>query len=121
MKYSSQDAAKFIGTTPRLLRRFIRQNDSWKNATHAGRYEFDQAEVEVLKRQFDDWQNSRHRRQRTSDDEELAYLDEDPGVPEELIRRAKYDKKIQEQIIEKRRARNAKLMKRLAECGMLSA
>lgn len=118
--YSSQDAAKFIGTTARLLRRFIRQNDSWKNATHAGRYEFTQEEVETLKKQFETWQGTRHRRERQPDEAELtlAYLDEDPGLPDEMVRRAKHDPKVREMIYEKRRARNAKLMKRLAECGM---
>lgn len=125
--YSSQDAAEFIGTTPRLLRRFIRQNDSWKNATHAGRYEFTQSEMESLKKQFDHWQNTRNRRSSTpreggitfaGEDATLQYLDSDPGVTLEYFWKAQKSPTLKKELEAKRARRNSKLLERMKECGV---
>lgn len=118
--YSSMDAAEELGTTARLLRRFIRQNDSWKNATHAGRYSFTEAEMKSLKIQFEKWIGSRSTRKTVSkvEAEELFHLDEDKGIAVEDMDRMKHDPHFRRHVLDKRRARFAKLEARIAEVGL---
>lgn len=117
--YSSQDAAEFIGTSPRLLRRFIRQNDSWKNATYAGRYSFSESEVNSLKLQFEKWQGTRSPRKTTTrqgvESTELTHLDEDQGITVEMMHEAKRNPSLRRQIQENRIARQRKLEARISE------
>lgn len=118
--FSSMDAAEELGTTPRLLRRFIRQNDSWKNATHAGRYSFTEAEMKSLKIQFDKWQGSRSSRRPTTkvEAEELFHLDEDKGIRVEDMSRMKTDHKFRKEVLARRQERFRKLNARIAEVGL---
>ena len=119
--YSSQDAAEFIGTTPRLLRRFIRQNDSWKNATYAGRYSFTEPEVNSLKLQFEKWQGGRATRKPSTqgvESAELTYLDEDQGISVEQMHAAKRNPELRKMIQQNRLARLKKLNARIAEVGL---
>ena len=115
-RYSSTEAAEEIGTTPRLLRRFLRSNDSWKNATQAGRYEFSQSELDSLKKQFNKWHaNRRVRRIAKSESEELAHLDQDPGISVSQMHAAKDDRLLRKQILNRRLARQRRLNERMAE------
>lgn len=118
--YSSMDAAAELGTTARLLRRFIRQNDSWKNATHAGRYSFTESEMKSLKIQFNSWQGSRSSRKPVSkvEAEELFHLDEDKGIAVEDMHRMKTDPKFRREVIERRKNRFRKLEARINEVGI---
>jgi protein gp37 len=118
--YSSMDAAAELGTTPRLLRRFIRQNDSWKNATHAGRYSFTESEMKSLKVQFDKWQGTRSSRRPTSkvEAEELFHLDEDKGIRPEQMSLMKTNPQFRNQVLANRAERYRKLNKRIAEVGI---
>lgn len=117
--YSSQDAAEFIGTTPRLLRRFIRQNDSWKNATYAGRYSFTESEMNSLKLQFEKWQGTRSPRKSSPtkgvESDELLHLDEDQGITVEQMHAAAKNPSLRRQIHANRIARQRKLEARIAE------
>lgn len=118
--YTSMDAAEEIGTTPRLLRRFIRQNDSWNNATHAGRYSFTEAEMKSLKIQFEKWQGSRSSRRSVSkvEAEELFHLDEDKGISVEDMHRMKTDPAFRRMVIRRRNERLRKLEARINEVGI---
>lgn len=118
--YSSMDAAEELGTTARLLRRFIRQNDSWKNATHAGRYSFTESEMKSLKIQFDKWIGSRSTRKAVNkvEAEELYHLDEDKGIAVEDMDRMKKDPHFRRHVLAKRQARFRKLEARITEVGL---
>lgn len=114
------DAAAELGTTPRLLRRFIRQNDSWKNATHAGRYSFTESEMKSLKVQFNHWQGSRSSRKPINkvEAEELFHLDEDKGIAVEDMQRMKTDPLFRREVLERRKNRFRKLEARINEVGI---
>lgn len=121
--YSSLEAAEFIGTSARLLRRFIRQNDSWKNATYAGRYSFTEAEVNSLKLQFDKWQGGRTTRKPSAsgvESAELTHLDEDQGITVEQMHLARRNPELRKMIHANRIARQRKLNERIREVGLSS-
>jgi hypothetical protein len=116
--YSSIEAAAEIGTTPRLLRRFLRANDSWKNATQAGRYSFTESELASLKKQFNHWQGTRSTRPpRTSvrQETELSYLDQDKGISVEQMMKMKNDPYLRSEVFKRRQERRKRLMNRLME------
>lgn len=122
--YSSIEAAAEVGTTPRLLRRFLRANDSWKNATQAGRYSFDEAELKSLKVQFDHWQRTRISRPQTRtsrQDKELDYLDQDQGITVEDMHRMKEDHRLRNSVLERRLERHRRLNERLAQMKFQNA
>lgn len=115
-RYSSTEAAEEIGTTPRLLRRFLRSNDSWKNATQAGRYEFTESELQSLKKQFDRWQAGRKvRRVVNMENDELDYLDQDKGISVAEMHQMQDNIGLRKQVLARRMARDQRLTKRLAE------
>lgn len=115
-RYSSTEAAEEIGTTPRLLRRFLRSNDSWKNATQAGRYEFTESEVVSLKKQFDRWQAGRKvRRVVNMENDELDYLDQDKGITVEQMHQLPDNIGLRKQVLSQRMERQRRLNARIAE------
>lgn len=115
-RYSSTEAAEEIGTTPRLLRRFLRSNDSWKNATQAGRYEFTESELHSLKKQFDRWQAGRKvRRVVNMENDELDYLDQDKGISVAEMHQMQDNIGLRKQVLARRMARDRRLTERLAE------
>jgi hypothetical protein len=116
--YSSIEAAAEIGTTPRLLRRFLRQNDSWVNATQAGRYSFTESEMQSLKKQFKQWQGTRSTRPArisTRQETELSYLDQDKGITVEDMLRLQRDPKLRAQVRARRAERHRRLNERLSQ------
>jgi len=116
--YTSLEAAAEIGTTARLLRRFIRQNDSWKNATYAGRYSFSEAELKSLKIQFEKWAGSKSRstpRPTQGVEEELLYLDQDKGITVEEMHELKTNPQKRREVRARRMARYGRLEQRIAE------
>lgn len=115
-RYSSSEAAEEIGTTPRLLRRFLRSNDSWKNATQAGRYEFSEAEVASLKKQFDRWQSGRKvRRVAKMENDELEYLDQDKGITVDQMHQMQDNIGLRKQVLTQRMERQRRLNARISE------
>ena len=116
MRYSSTEAAEQIGTTPRLLRRFLRSNDSWKNATQAGRYEFTESEMNSLQKQFDRWQAGRKvRRVVNMENDELDYLDQDKGISIDQMHQMQDNIGLRKQVLSNRMERQRRLNQRLAE------
>lgn len=120
-EYSSAEAAAELDVHPRVLRRFIRQNDSWKNATHAGRYSFSEADMRALKVQFPKWQSGRlPRRAVAVGVEEIKELDLDPGIRPEDMGRMKTDYRFRNAVLERRRQRHQKLQARINQVGLNS-
>lgn len=118
--YTSLEAAAEIGTSPRLLRRFIRQNESWKNATYAGRYSFTESEFQSLKKGFNQWASTKSRSPRVTQEvpEELLHLDEDPGITVEQMHEAAKDPYKRKEILARRAERFRKLEARIRETGI---
>lgn len=52
---NTTQAAEKVGTTPRMLRRFIRQSNKYRNAGCGGRYEFQATDIPQLKKHFEAW------------------------------------------------------------------
>lgn len=114
--YGSTEAAEEIGTTPRLLRRFLRSNDSWKNATQAGRYEFTESELKSLQIQFNKWHSGRKTRRTVKiENEELEYLDQDKGISIEEMHELNKNIELRKQVLTRRMNRQRRLNERLAE------
>jgi hypothetical protein len=59
VKLSANEVAEQVGTDPKTLRRFLRENDSYSNPGSGGRYEFVQKDVAPMKRAFVAWQKSK--------------------------------------------------------------
>lgn len=118
--YSSTEAAAEIGTTPRLLRRFLRSNDSWKNATQAGRYSFDESELASLTKQFNKWHGGRSIRRvnHAMESTELEYLDQDKGISVDEMHKLKDDIALRKEVMNRRIQRQRRLDERLAELRM---
>lgn len=118
-EYSSAEAAAELDVHPRVLRRFIRSNDSWKNATHAGRYSFSEADIRSLKVQFPKWQSGRAPRRSTVESiEEIKELDTDPGIhPDEMVL-MKTNPQFRNEVLERRRQRQLRLQARINQIGL---
>lgn len=53
---SSKMVAQEIGTEPRTLRRFLRDDPTYRNAGSGGRYAFTQRDLPTLRKRFASWQ-----------------------------------------------------------------
>lgn len=113
--FTSTEAAAEIGTTPRLLRRFLRDNDSWRNAGIGGRYMFTDAEVKSLNIQFHKWNKSKPKKE---SHDPLDYLDQDPGISVDEMMQVPHDHKLRAEVLRRRQERFARLNERIAECGI---
>lgn len=113
--YSSIEAAAQIGTTPRLLRRFLRDNDSWRNAGIGGRYMFTESEVKSLNVQFHAWRGERPVKQVQ---DPLEYLDQDPGITVEQMLELPNNPKLKAEVLQHRYERQRRLDERLRTCGI---
>lgn len=119
--YSSTDAAVYVGTTPRLLRRFLRSSRAYKNATQSGRYNFTHAEVKTLKKDFRLWQSGRRVRKQTysvAANGELDYLDQDKGITVEQMHRMRHDPQLRRTVEQRRKERFHRLNQRILETGI---
>jgi len=113
--YTSIEAAAEIGTTPRLLRRFLRDNDSWHNAGIGGRYMFTEAEVKSLNIQFHKWNKSKPTVEKV---DPLAYLDQDPGITVEEMLELPKNPKLRADRLRARAERLQRLDARIKECNL---
>lgn len=119
MQYTSIQAAAEIGTTPKLLRRFLRSNDSWINAGNGGRYSFTESEMKSLKLQFKKWRDGMAPvKRRASDDDTLSYLDQDKGITVEDMLRLPTDSLLRDQVRQRRIERQRRLEMRMIEVGV---
>jgi hypothetical protein len=81
--FGANEAAAEIGVDPRALRRFLRNNDSYRKAGMGGRYTFSASEVQVLKRAYLAAHPTTGRVVEKDDDPKI--LDLDPGLPLEKL------------------------------------
>lgn len=116
--FTSIEAAAAIGTTPRLLRRFLRNNDSWRNAGVGGRYMFTESEVNSLSLQFHKWNKSTAIRPVTKLDP-LDHLDQDPGITIEEMLEFPKNPKLRADVLKRRSERFARLEERMRACGVV--
>jgi len=63
---SATQLAQMINTDPKTLRRFLRENESFRNPGSGGRYSFTQKEAESVQRAFKSWSSTRTKRSKTS-------------------------------------------------------
>jgi len=114
--FSSIEAAAEIGTTPRLLRRFLRDNDSWRNAGIGGRYMFTESEIKSLNIQFHKWHKTKPAKERA---ESPDYLDQDQGITIEQMLELPRNPKLKAEVLKRRAERMHRLDTRMRECGVL--
>lgn len=115
--YSSIEAAAEIGTTPRLLRRYLRSNDSYRNAGIGGRYMFTEAEVKTLKKDFHAWHGTKPAPSSTKVDP-FDYLDQDPGISVEEMLQLPRNPKLKADVLRRRSERMHRLDARIKEVGL---
>lgn len=60
---TSEVAAK-LETTPKVLRRFLRQDTTYNNAGAGGRYIFEDRDIPTLRKRFNDWADKNANRPR---------------------------------------------------------
>lgn len=83
--YGATEAAAELDIDPRALRRFLRQDDSYRNAGMGGRYMFNESELVSLRKAYTSWQKSHPVKKRKVDEVDPRILDDDPGVPLEKL------------------------------------
>lgn len=115
--FSSIEAAAEIGTTPRLLRRFLRDNDSWRAVGIGGRYMFTEEEVKSLNIQFHKWHKTKPAVKKT-DVDPLDYLDQDPGITVEEMLELPKNPRLRADRLKARQERMHRLNERMRQCGV---
>jgi len=115
--FSSIEAAAEIGTTPRLLRRFLRDNDSWRAVGIGGRYMFTDEEVKSLNIQFHKWHKSKPVKKST-DVDPLDYLDQDQGITIEEMLELPKNPRLRADRLKARQDRMHRLNERMRQCGI---
>lgn len=116
--YSSIEAASLIGTTPRLLRRFLRANASWNAVGIGGRYMFTDAEVKSLNIQFHKWHKSKPVTVNSEDADPLDYLDQDKGITVEEMLELPKNPKLRADRLKARQDRQHRLYERMRAVGV---
>ena len=116
--YTSIEAAAAIGTTPRLLRRFLRANESWNAVGIGGRYMFSEPEVKSLNIQFHKWHKSKPVT-KTDDVDPLDYLDQDKGITVEEMLELPKNPRLRADRLKARAERMHRLNERMRACGVL--
>jgi hypothetical protein len=112
--FTSIEAAAAIGTTPRALRRFLRDNDSWRNAGIGGRYMFTDAELKSLNVQFHKWNKSKPVKVKSEPVEDL----DSPGISVEEMLEMPKNPKLRADVLKMRAERMARLTERMRACGV---
>lgn len=113
--FTSIEAAAEIGTTPRLLRRFLRDNASWNAVGIGGRYLFTEADVKSLNIQFHKWHKSKPAAIKV---DPLDYLDQDPGITVEEMLDLPKNPRLKADRLKARAERMHRLSERMRECGI---
>lgn len=117
--YGTTEAAAEIGCDPRALRRFLRSNDSYRNAGIGGRYFFDASELASLKRTFLKHYTPAGASNKGQEAPESAKLNQDEGVPLEQYEASRGDRRAEAKLRTERRearaARQQRLRTRIAD------
>lgn len=112
--FTSIEAAAEIGTTPRALRRFLRDNDSWRNAGIGGRYMFTEEDVKSLNIQFHKWNKSKPAKTKAEPVEDL----DSPGISVEEMLEMPKNPKLRADVLKMRAERLQRLTERMRACGV---
>lgn len=116
----TKEAAEKLGTSPKRLRKFLRDAPEYGGTGMGGRYGFDEAAYELLAERFGKWKGSkptpRAKRERAST--ELAHLNSDPPARVEVLRRMVRSPGLRNQLHQQRLTRQSKLLARMKEVGL---
>lgn len=82
MSMSTRDVAAELGIAPKVLRQFLRQDETFGGVGSGSRYEFDPKDLPRLKKRFEAWKGDRAL-------STVTKLDHDGqlGLPVEVLRR----------------------------------
>lgn len=111
---TSKDIAAEIDTDPRTLRRFLRDDNTYRNAGSGGRYVFTQKDIPTLKKRFDKWAAGVATRRAKRDTSGLIKKTKPVEIEPEVIPIPKctpYLRRLEQEQI-------ARLDDRLRECGL---
>lgn len=111
---STKAVAETLSTEPRTLRRFLRDDPTYRNAGSGGRYEFTDRDIATLKKRFAAWQRGVEARRSKRDTSGLQNRPKTPAVEPETIVIPKCTPELRAEA----RAQEARLLARLAECGL---
>lgn len=120
--YSAGEAATELNIDPRALRRFLRNDASYKNAGMGGRYNFSEAELKSLRHAY-----AAHLKKhpagkgRVVEDTDPRILDDDPGVPVEKLSARGLTASVRAQRAEARQLRQQRLVERMRAVGVTTA
>jgi hypothetical protein len=116
----TKEAADKLGTSPKRLRKFLRDSPDYGGTGMGGRYGFDEEAYNLLAESYFKWSGSkpapRARRERASS--ELAYLNSDPAAGVDIVHRANRNPRLRKQLHTQRMTRQAKLLARMKEVGL---
>lgn len=111
---SSKQVAAEIGTEPRTLRRFLRDDPTYRNAGSGGRYVFTTRDIPTLKKRFTSWQSGVEARRAKRDTSGLVNKSQKAIEEPEMIvipRCTPQLRRVEEEQIKRLHAR-------LRECGL---
>lgn len=112
--YGATEAAAAIGCDARALRRFLRSNDSYRNAGMGGRYMFTESELTSLKRAYLKSHAAGVATQHPTAEPSVE-LDQDKGVDLDEFERASNDPVALSKLRRDRAAARAERQRRLRE------
>lgn len=113
MPLSTREAADALNTTPKLLRQFLRQDDTFGGVGSGARYSIEEANVPALKARFTKWAEGKTN---VWPIDKAADTDGDPGLPAAILRRR--DKASRELIAKRAEERVNRLEALLREKGL---
>ena len=103
-----------LNTTARTLRRFLRDDPTYRNAGSGGRYQFTERDMTTLEKRFADWERGVESRRAKRDTSGLQNKPATPSVEPETI----VIPKCTPELRRKERAQIDALEARLRECGL---
>lgn len=111
---SSKVVAEKLGTEPRTLRRFLRDDPTYRNAGSGGRYVFTDRDMPTLKKRFASWQAGVESRRAKRDTSGLVNKSKASEPEPDVIDIPKCTPELRR----KEREQIERLEHRLKECGL---
>lgn len=113
-QYTSKMVAAELDTDPRTLRRFLRDDVTYKNAGAGGRYAFTERDMTTLKKRFGAWQAGVESRRAKRNTTGLINRTRTPDVEPDVILIPKCTPELRR----REREQVERLDARLRECGL---
>lgn len=114
---NTAEVAAQLKTTPKVLRRFLRADPTFRNAGSGGRYNFEKSDLPVLKKRFQAWQEKAASKPRTKAPRRTADVEGNSDVIDARLLRSK-DPRVQAEIKRRAEARVDRLEKMLKAKGL---